>query len=200
MQQNTVDHKYHWENIPNGPIDCGDHGDHEHGHALPRQLRQQVVGALELLRGLAGEALTSSIIASVVPPLTDVVARAIVEEMTSHKEPYVFLDLASHYQGDRPIRERFPAIAEECDRHGIDISRDRIPVVPAAHLESCMLIAAAAMPAGPVPKHPIFSRGIPKGFPKGVCETVFLVRIPPKSTDLWFTESIPGEKPRNHPL
>jgi L-aspartate oxidase len=63
----------------------------------------------------------------------DVVTRAIVEEMTDRGEPCVFLDLAHHYDGSGPIAERFPTIAAKCAQYGIDIAKDPIPVVPAAH-------------------------------------------------------------------
>ncbi|HVR40701.1 MAG TPA: L-aspartate oxidase [Thermoanaerobaculia bacterium] len=63
----------------------------------------------------------------------DVVARAIVEEMTSNKEEFVFLDLANFYHGPDPIPERFPNIYKACADIGVDIERDPIPVVPAAH-------------------------------------------------------------------
>jgi len=63
----------------------------------------------------------------------DIVARAIVEEMTTNKEEFVFLDLANFYKGHQPVKERFPNIAKACADIGIDIARDPIPVVPAAH-------------------------------------------------------------------
>ncbi|HEY5609980.1 MAG TPA: FAD-binding protein, partial [Thermoanaerobaculia bacterium] len=63
----------------------------------------------------------------------DIVARAIVEEMTATKEEYVYLDLARFYHGPQPIPERFPNIHKACADIGIDITRDPIPVVPAAH-------------------------------------------------------------------
>jgi L-aspartate oxidase len=63
----------------------------------------------------------------------DVVARAIVEEMTRNKEEFVFLDLANFYRGHQPIPERFPNIAKACAELGIDIENEPIPVVPAAH-------------------------------------------------------------------
>jgi L-aspartate oxidase len=63
----------------------------------------------------------------------DIVARAIVEEMTRNKEEFVWLDLANHYHGPQPIAERFPNIRKACLDLGIDIERDPIPVVPAAH-------------------------------------------------------------------
>ncbi len=63
----------------------------------------------------------------------DVVARAIVEEMTANKEEFVYLDLANFYKGHQPIAERFPNIRTACAEIGVDIERDAIPVVPAAH-------------------------------------------------------------------
>ncbi len=63
----------------------------------------------------------------------DIVARAIVEEMTRNKEEFVYLDLANFYNGHQPIAERFPNIRTACAAMGIDIERDPIPVVPAAH-------------------------------------------------------------------
>lgn len=65
----------------------------------------------------------------------DVVTRAIVEEMTTRGEPCVFLDLAHHFRNRKrhKIRDRFPTIAATCDRFGLDIATDPIPVVPAAH-------------------------------------------------------------------
>jgi L-aspartate oxidase len=63
----------------------------------------------------------------------DVVARAIVEEMTLSKDEYVYLDLANFYRGHQPIAERFPNISKACAEIGVDIEREPIPVVPAAH-------------------------------------------------------------------
>jgi L-aspartate oxidase len=63
----------------------------------------------------------------------DIVARAIVEEMTVNKEEFVYLDLANFYNGHQAIAERFPNIRKACAEIGVDIERDPIPVVPAAH-------------------------------------------------------------------
>ena len=61
----------------------------------------------------------------------DVVTRAIREELAASGEPHVYLDLSA-LQPDF-IRSRVPNIAERCREHGVDITREPIPVVPAAH-------------------------------------------------------------------
>lgn len=62
----------------------------------------------------------------------DVVARAIHSEMEENGYSHVLLDIASHLSAEH-IRRRFPNIYAECKRVGIDITREPIPVVPAAH-------------------------------------------------------------------
>ncbi len=62
----------------------------------------------------------------------DVVARAIHHQMETHGYSYVLLDIASHMPAEA-IKARFPNIYQKCLNAGIDISRDPIPVVPAAH-------------------------------------------------------------------
>lgn len=72
----------------------------------------------------------------------DIVARAIHEEMLSHDEPCVYLDL-SHKPADW-IRDRFPGIYGELLKYDLDLTREPIPVVPAAHY-SCGGIAVDSM-------------------------------------------------------
>lgn len=61
----------------------------------------------------------------------DVVARGIHQWMIESGESYAHLDI-SHKDADW-IRKRFPGIFEKCKSLGIDITREPIPVVPAAH-------------------------------------------------------------------
>jgi L-aspartate oxidase len=62
----------------------------------------------------------------------DVVARSIHQQMLTTGSKWVYLDLKSYLPVDK-IKAHFPAIYEQCLEYGVDITRDLIPVVPAAH-------------------------------------------------------------------
>ena len=61
----------------------------------------------------------------------DIVSRAIHHELQTHHFDHVYLDI-SHLSRDM-IQSYFPTIYRFCYQQGIDITRQPIPVVPAAH-------------------------------------------------------------------
>jgi L-aspartate oxidase len=61
----------------------------------------------------------------------DIVARAILEEMIATKVDCVYLDIS--HKDENYLKERFPTIYAYCLNNKVDITKEPIPVVPAAH-------------------------------------------------------------------
>ncbi len=61
----------------------------------------------------------------------DIVTRAMVEEMLKTGDDFVYLDAANYTTAD--LASRFPTIYQRCLEVGVDMTRDPVPVVPAAH-------------------------------------------------------------------
>lgn len=61
----------------------------------------------------------------------DIVSRAIHDTMLKTRNPCVYLDI-THASKDW-LRTRFPTVFSTCETYGIDVSKEPIPVVPAAH-------------------------------------------------------------------
>lgn len=61
----------------------------------------------------------------------DVVSRAIFQEIQKTGSSHVFLDIS--HKDPEYVKNRFPTIYRTCMQYGIDITRNKIPVAPAAH-------------------------------------------------------------------
>jgi L-aspartate oxidase len=94
-------------------------------------ISEAVRGEGAVLRNAAGEAFMARHhpMADLAP--RDIVARAIDVEMKTSGAPCVRLDIT--HKSRAFLRARFPLIFETCLGLGLDISKQMIPVVPAAH-------------------------------------------------------------------
>jgi L-aspartate oxidase len=94
-------------------------------------ITEAVRGQGAILRNIHGEDFMHKYDPRLSLATRDIAARAIDSEMKLTGTEYVFLD-CRHM--DLPLfKEHFPNIYAQCMKSGIDVSRDMIPVVPAAH-------------------------------------------------------------------
>jgi L-aspartate oxidase len=102
-----------------------------HPKAKTFLISEALRGEGALLRNSKGEEFMSKYDSRKELASRDIVARAIDHQMKVSGEECVYLDIT--HKSESFIMEHFPAISAKCLEFGIDISRQMIPVVPAAH-------------------------------------------------------------------
>jgi L-aspartate oxidase len=97
----------------------------------PFLISEAVRGEGGVLRNVEGHCFMADYVREADLAPRDVVARSIVREMRKSGSDQVFLDVT--LLQPHVITTRFPQIYRFCQKNGLDITKDPIPVAPAAH-------------------------------------------------------------------
>jgi L-aspartate oxidase len=103
-----------------------------HPYAKSFLITEAMRGEGAILKDLKGKEFMGKYHANKELAPRDVVSRAIDAELKKSGDDYVLLDIAS-YRNSGFITSHFPGIYEQCLKFNIDISKEPIPIVPAAH-------------------------------------------------------------------
>lgn len=102
-----------------------------HPHAKSFLISEAVRGEGAELKDIRGHAFMKDFDDRGSLATRDITARAIDAVMKKHGDPYVHLDIS--HRSESFLRERFPNLYAACLHYGVNMAKEPIPVVPAAH-------------------------------------------------------------------
>jgi L-aspartate oxidase len=102
-----------------------------HPHAKSFLISEAIRGEGAILKDIRGKTFMEDFDDRGSLATRDITARAIDFVMKKYGDPYVYLDIT--HRSEAFLRERFPNLYAACLRYGVNMAKEPIPVVPAAH-------------------------------------------------------------------